>query len=331
MRRRPAAGAVIAALAVNALAALPSAAAAPTVTRYAGADRFQTAAEVSAATFSPPVPVAFVATADAFTDALAAVPAAAVDGGPVLLVTGTAIPQATAAELTRVKPAKIVVLGGPATIADSVVVSLQAYTTGSVTRIAGPDRYATAADVSAATFAPRVNAVYIVSDAGFADVLVAGAVAANVKAPILVVSPDGIPAATAQELTRLSPASIVVVGGPFAVSEKVAGLLAQSSAGSVTRVAGDDRYGTSVAVSQTAFPTTAAAVYLATGANFPDALTGGVAAGLAPAPILLVTAACVPASVSGEITRLNPSKVIILGGDLAVGPAVDSLTPCAGP
>jgi putative cell wall-binding protein len=306
-----------------------SAGATPTVTRYAGADRFQTAAEVSAATFSPPVPVVFIATGDVFSDALAAAPAAAVDRGPVLLVTLTAIPVATAAELTRLNPAKIVVLGGPLAVADSVVTALQAYTAGPVTRIAGPDRYSTAAAISAATFNPGVGVAYIVSDTGFADALVAGAAAAAAKAPILIVSRDGVPAASAQELSRLRPASIAIVGGPFALSEKVTGLVAASTSGTVTTEGGADRYGTSVAVSQASFPTGATAVYLATGADFPDALTGAVAAGLAPAPVLLVTADCVPVNVSAEITRLTPSRVFILGGDLVVRPAVDSLTACA--
>ena len=327
MRRR---GAVLgAALAmVGGLWGRASAAATPTVTRYAGADRFQTAAQVSAATFSPPVPVVFIATGDAFSDALAAAPAAAVDRGPVLLVTATAIPPATAAELTRLKPAKIIVQGGPLAIADLVVTALQAYTAGSVTRMAGPDRYSTAAVISAATFNPGVGETYIVSDTSFADALVAGAAAAAARAPILIVSHDGVPAATAQELSRLRPASIVIVGGPFAISEKVTGLIAASTSGTVTTEAGTDRYGTSVAVSQASFPTTAPAVYLASGADFPDAVTGGVAAGLAPAPILLVTADCLPANVSAEITRLDPSRIFILGGDLVVGSAVDSLTPC---
>jgi len=130
-----------------------------------------------------------------------------------------------------------------------------------------------------------VGETYIVSDTSFADALVAGAAAAAARAPILIVSHDGVPAATAQELSRLRPASIVIVGGPFAISEKVTGLIAASTSGTVTTEAGTDRYGTSVAVSQASFPTTAPAVYLA-------------------------------------------SRIFILGGDLVVGSAVDSLTPC---
>jgi hypothetical protein len=84
-----------------------------------------------------------------------------------------------------------------------------------------------------------------------------------------------------------------------------------------------------VAISQATFPATAAAVYLATGLNFPDALAGGVAAALAPGPMLLVPGTCVPSIISDEIARLSPAHIYILGGSYAIGPAVDALTVCS--
>jgi len=275
--------------------------------------------------------VVFIARGDAYADALAGTPAAATDGGPVLLVSPDAIPPATATELTRLKPAKIIVLGGTLAVSDQVVSGLAAFTTGSVTRIAGADRYQTAADISAATFAPGVPAAFIATDLGFADALAGGAAAGLRKSPILITSVDAIPSATAAELTRLKPASIVILGGIGAVSDAVATQLAAYTTGAVTREAGADRIATAVAVSQASFPNTAAAVYLATGFNFPDALAGGVAAALAPGPLLLVSGDCLPAPVSAEITRLDPAKVFILGGPLAVGPNVASLSVCTSP
>jgi len=305
----------------------PTRAATPPVTRYAGADRYETAADVSAGTFHGPVPVAFVARGDAYPDALAAGPAAAVDGGPVLLV-GSSVPASTAAELTRLKPARIVVTGGPLAVPDSVVAALQSFTAGSVSRVAGADRFATAAAISAATFSPLVNAAYIATDATFADALAGAAAAGHLHDPILLVTPGQIPAATAQELTRLRPQSIVILGGPLAVSQSVAGSLARYTSGPISRLAGPDRYATAVAVSGSTFPTGSSTVYLATGLDFPDALAGGVAAALAPAPLLLVSGTCVPQSVIGEVTRLNPAQMVILGGDGAVGAGVNSLSPC---
>lgn len=89
---------------------------------------------------------------------------------------------------------------------------------------------------------------------------------------------------------------------------------------------GTDRYKTSVALSQEAFPDAADVdtVVVATGLNWPDALGGAAYAGAVNGPILLVEKDSVPSSVMTEITRLGPTDITILGGEGAVGPAVFS-------
>ena len=101
-----------------------------TVSRRAGSDRYGTAAAISAAVFDPDVPVVYVATGQNYPDAIAGGPAAAAEGGPVLLVRRDSIPSATAAELTRLKPARIVVLGGTAVVSAGVASALAGYTSG---------------------------------------------------------------------------------------------------------------------------------------------------------------------------------------------------------
>ena len=97
------------------------------VSRLAGSDRFATAAAISRATFDPGVPVAYVATAFDFPDALAGAVAAARAGGPILLVRSTGlIDPATAAELQRLRPERIVVLGGTGVVSDASTSQLSA-------------------------------------------------------------------------------------------------------------------------------------------------------------------------------------------------------------
>jgi hypothetical protein len=105
----------------------------------------------SRATAASSTPVVYVATGENFPDALGASAAAAVQDGPVLLVRKSSIPSVTAAELSRLNPDVIFVVGGTAVITDTVVSQLGTYAS-TVTRVAGPDRYATAAAVSAAVF-----------------------------------------------------------------------------------------------------------------------------------------------------------------------------------
>ncbi|MBN2848486.1 MAG: cell wall-binding repeat-containing protein [Coriobacteriia bacterium] len=92
---------------------------------------------------------------------------------------------------------------------------------------------------------------------------------------------------------------------------------------SVQALAGVNRYETAVQVSQNAFPGGADAVVIATGRNWPDALGGTSLAGALGAPVLLVDTHSVPSDVMAEIARLGASSAIILGGEGAVGAAVE--------
>jgi putative cell wall-binding protein len=96
----------------------------------------------------------------------------------------------------------------------------------------------------------------------------------------------------------------------------------------VSRLYGGDRYGTSVAVSRAQWKAGAAgAVVLATGANFPDALSGVPLAAHVHGPLLLTDPARLDGATTAELSRvLGPDKsktVYILGGTGAVSSGVE--------
>jgi subtilisin family serine protease/putative cell wall-binding protein len=290
--------------------------------RVAGQDRYATAAAVSATRFDPGVAVAYVALGSNFPDALAAGPAAARYGAPVLLVGSDTIPAATRTELTRLRPGRIIVVGSAGVISEGVRAALEAYTAGRVDRLSGADRYATAARISADAFpTPGVGVAYVALGTNFPDALAGGAAAAAQHGPVLLTKDRALPAVTAAELDRLNPSWIVVLGSSGAVSDAVLTQL-RAYAPSVTRLAGPDRYATAVAVSKALAPNGSKAVYLATGTNFPDGLAGDPVAGLRGAPMLLAPADRLPPEVAAELQRLNPSTVIILGSSGVVSDGV---------
>ena len=202
----------------------------------------------------------------------------------------------------------IKILGGTGVVSETVETALGAYAgAGGVERLWGQNRFATAAAISAATFSPGVPAVYIATGLNFPDALAGGPAAADCGCPILLVQTDSIPAATASELTRLSPAKIVILGGTGVVSETVETALgAYAGAGGVERLWGQNRFATAAAISAATFSPGVPAVYIATGLNFPDALAGGPAAADCGCPILLVQTDSIPAATSSELTRLVP-------------------------
>jgi uncharacterized protein YkwD len=101
------------------------------VSRIAGADRFATAAALSAAMFAPGVAVAYIAYAFNYPDALAGAAASGALAGPVLLAASAGpLHPATAAELARLRPQRIIVLGGSGVISDAVAWQLAGYAIG---------------------------------------------------------------------------------------------------------------------------------------------------------------------------------------------------------
>jgi hypothetical protein len=290
--------------------------------RQSGPDRYATAAAVSGAAFAPGVPVAYIATGTNFPDALAAAAAAGAQGGPVLLVSAGGIPAATAAELARLRPGRIIVAGGEAVVSNDILNAARAYTTGTVIREAGPDRYSTAAAISASAFAPGVPVAYIATGTNFPDALAAAAAAGAQGGPVLLVSAGGIPAATATELARLRPGKIVVAGGTGVVSNEILNQARAYTTGTVIREAGADRYATAASISAAAFAPGVPVAYIATGTNFPDALAAAAAAASRHGPVLLTPPTALPAVVRTELDRLVAGEVIAAGGQSLVPDSV---------
>ena len=286
----------------------------PTFDRLAGDDRIATAIAVSRRRDS--APAAVLARADEFADALAAAPLAAHLGAPLLLTPSDALPAAVAAELDRLGVADVVVLGGPQAIAADVVDDVEASGVA-VERIAGDDRYETAAGV--ASRVPPSGRVYVVTGRDFPDALAAGAAAARLPAPILLVA-DDLGEAAADVLAVHRPAEAVVVGGPAAVDAAVEEDLAADGR-TVERVAGDDRYGTAAAVHRHVVEDFGgpAGLWLASATGFADALSAGPAAAAAGATLLLahptdLALADATVDVVGDVG----GSVTIVGGPAAV-------------
>lgn len=91
-----------------------------------------------------------------------------------------------------------------------------------------------------------------------------------------------------------------------------------------SRLAGPTRYETAVEISKENCPTGADVIVIATGMNFPDALSGAALASAFNGPLLLVKTHEIPVAVQAEIVRLDPDRAIILGSGDVVSAAVES-------
>ena len=284
--------------------------------RLAGSSRAATAAAASAAAFPDGAAVAVVAAGARFADALAGGPAAVALGGPLLLVDAEGVPEATAAELDRLGVTHVLVLGGEAAVSQAVVAQLST-ATRVVERVAGEDRYATAAAVAARTHPVNAPVVHVACGTAFPDALSGGVAAALAGGPLLLTAHDRLPTATAEALDRLEPGRIVVLGGAAAVADPVVAAL-RSYAGEVVRIAGSDRYATAASVARSTFPSGARSVVIATGEDFPDALAAVPVAAAAGGPLLLTSPTTLPEATRTAIATLAPKRIRIIGGTAAV-------------
>ena len=294
-------------------------------------DRYDTAAKIVERFFPSTADTVFIASGESPIDALAGVPAAGVHDAPLLLVEQDSVPMATRAQLLRLAPERVVVLGGESVVSALVEEAVGDYADDSVVRFAGADRHATALEISKATFPDGAGTVYVAAGDRPADALSAGAVAAAGKMPLLLISSGGVPPEVRAELDRLNPVNIVVLGGALAIPDAISADLGQYASGGVVRFGGQDRYDTSAEVSRLSVPAPRPTAILASGVSFIDALAAGASAATVGAPVLLVQPSCMAQSVLTELTRLSPTELVVAGGVGAVSDAAAAGALCPPP
>ncbi|MBB1510000.1 peroxidase family protein [Tessaracoccus sp. MC1756] len=290
------------------------------IVRHGGENRFQTAQAIALNHFTGPVPVVYITAGYNFPDALAGGTIAGANNSPILLA-GTVdgvIPIPTLLSLIELQPQRIVVLGGTDRVGAATMAALDEVfpTDPAVQRIAGSNRFHTA-ELLAQQVTPG-GPVYIANGWKFPDALSGSAVAAATGDALLLTNETSIPVETQRALERLNPSKIYVLGSNGTVSDGVASQLAGYTSGDVVRLGGNDRYETSVLISQERYGAGADRIYVAIGDRFPDALTASPVAGLNGAPLLLVPASGLTPVIRAEIERLNPSQIHILGSPGAV-------------
>ncbi len=267
------------------------------VTRLAGGDRIATAVAISQQEFAADHSAANVVLTAAYTfpDAMSAGPLGKKLSAPLLLTTSGELSPAALTEIERVLPAPasttgtttsgcstdlplpahaVYVIGGYAAIAQDVDTQLNA-AGFDVVRVAGADRFATSVAVAQCEGAP--STVFLATGNVFADALAAGPAAASVDGTVLLTAGPTLPASVASYLQGLSAPTVYAVGQAAHVADP-----------SAQAIVGGDRFATAALVAAEFFPNPAA-VGVATGWNFPDALAGGAFMADSGAPILLTT------------------------------------------
>lgn len=272
----------------------------PSTLRLGGGDRVGTSITVADAAYGPQsatkAKVAVLSRSDNFADALAGNALAAQKGGPLLLTGGAKLDPAVGAELGRLLPkgATVYVLGGTGALSSQVEADVKALGL-TPRRLAGGNRFETATKI-AAEVSPHPHTVLVATGVNFPDALAAGAAAAtDPSGGVVLLSNDRtLPDSTKAYLAGVNPATSAVygVGGQGVAALNTLAAFKDH----FTKLSGDDRYATDAAVAgnATLYPHPAQAG-LATGRNWPDALSGGAFIGAQHGPLLLTDGAVLPA------------------------------------
>ncbi|KLU60176.1 N-acetylmuramoyl-L-alanine amidase LytC precursor [Peptococcaceae bacterium CEB3] len=285
--------------------------------RIAGSDRYQTAAQIAEYGWKTTSDNAVLAVGsdEHLVDVLAAAPLAKLKDAPILLTQEDALNKFTKIELTRLKVKTVYLVSGLGIVSQNVLDSLKAMNI-KVVNLGGSDRFATALNIANQLGSP--TQVAVATAWSFADALSIASEAAAEGMPILFTDQNSLPMSVLNYLTH-NKASIrrtYVVGGTGVISDGVARRLPNP-----VRLAGEDRYGTNLAViRQFSNLLRPQSTYVANGedSHIVDALTGAPMASLSDSLLLLTRGSGFPHTAQ-ELTGLNLSENVIgLGGSASI-------------
>ncbi|WP_165998567.1 cell wall-binding repeat-containing protein [Bacillus sp. Cs-700] len=286
----------------------------PIVERISGKDRYYTAAAIAARQqFGDSIDNVVLATGEDFPDALAAAPLAYYYEAPILLTEGKKLSKITEAALTFLQVEHVTIVGGKGAVSTSIEDYLEDKLNIEVDRVAGKDRYETAAAI--AKELPPSDTAVVAYGKNFPDALSIAPVAAQYMMPILLTDKDQMPDVTKKALKNVD--HTLAIGGTGVIGSKVYNALPGKE-----RIAGKDRYDTGVEIAKY-FDFEAQAVTLATGTGFADALAGSVLAANYGEPLLLTPKNKLDPKVRTYLEDNETFYFTIFGGTGAVGEEVE--------
>jgi putative cell wall-binding protein len=190
---------------------------------------------------------------DAFADALASGGVQGLMESPLLLTPSERLAERTSEEIERLGAEQVIILGGRGAVSEDVADELRDRGL-QVERLEGDTRLTTATTI-AARFFPQADTAILARAFGddvdesraFADSLGAGALAANIAQPILLSDTAQLSEPTATYLRESAVTTVLVVGGPGALSVQVVAEI-EALGKSVVRLAGRTRFETALIV-----------------------------------------------------------------------------------
>lgn len=282
-----------------------------TVKRLSGNDRYSTSIAISKEGWTNS-DYAILTSGENYPDALSAAPLAKKYNCPIILTSKYSLSDDITAELKRLNVKEVLVLGGSGVISTNIDSQLSSINI-KVTRIAGTDRYETSSKI--AENLGTNDEIFIASGEDFADALSAAPIASIKNIPVLLSPKDNLTKNTASFINGKTIYKSYVVGDTNSLSQNVFNSVANFNG---ERIDGTDKYDRNINVinkfkDQINFNT----IFIASGNDFPDSLSGCALASKTNSPVILVNNNNID-KVKNLIKDKNITSIVILGGEGAV-------------
>ncbi|MEH7383516.1 S8 family serine peptidase [Bacillus sp. JJ1533] len=175
----------------------------------------------------------------------------------------------------------------------------------------GLNRYETSVMISKRGWPTNARTVILARGDAPTDALTGSVLAVKHNAPILLTRPNTLPKIVLDEVKRLRPSNVLILGGEMAVSKGIETQL-RGIGYKVKRIFGDNRYETASLLSKEVGESEE--IFIATGGNSPDALSIASYAGMIQAPILLTGKGALRQETIDFLRQHAINKVTIIGG-----------------
>lgn len=254
--------------------------------RIDGNDRTDTAIKISKNTYDK-AKTAIIVRKDLFPDSMTASVLSRLKEAPILLNPTDRLDSRVRDEIKRLGVEEVIIVGGQNSISERVREDLKAFDKDSnVERIAGLDRYETSEKVARRVvgITGKKHIGVVASGQVFPDALSVGTFASRDGYPILLVKKDILPIQVERAIKDLEINSVYIAGGTNTISKATEAKLPRVE----ERMAGKDRYETSVAIARSKFRGSKEA-FIASGEEFADALVISPISGKHNKPTLLVS------------------------------------------
>ena len=292
----------------------------PDTGRIGGKDRIDTAIKISKDNYDKAKTV-IVVRHDLFPDSMTASVLAKLKDAPTLLNPTDKLDSRVGDEIKRLGAEEVIIVGGQNSVSEKVREDLKAYDADkNVERISGVDRYGTSEMVAKRVvgITGKKNTGVVASGQVFPDALSVGTFASREGYPILLVKKDSVPSQIQNAIKDLEINKTYIAGGTNTISKSTETKLPSV----LERMAGKDRYETSVAIAKSKFGASKEA-YVASGIEFADALVISPISGKYNRPTLLVSNKVNSNQLVRDYVKgSNINKLIAIGGERYVPSSV---------